>query len=120
MYTKGAVALLRLTVLLVAALVAVPCVACAIGALTGEHACCPPKVEHHCGGSEPAPEADCSRTGWAAENVVTPEAPAPAVSAEPAPDSPAPAFFASFAPVPEPRSGAPPGLLGARFSALLI
>jgi hypothetical protein len=114
------VAAFRLTAWLVAALIAVPCLACAIGAATGAHACCPPKVEHHCGGSEPSPKADCSRAGWAAEKAVSPEAPALAISAEPAPAPPAPAIFASLTPEPEPRSGAPPGLLAARFSALLI
>lgn len=109
-----------LNVVFVAALAVVPCLSCAIGALTGEHACCPPKVEHHCGASETTEEADCSRSGWAAEKVTMPGAPALAVSAEPVPAAPAPAIFASFAPVPEPRSGAPPGLLAARFSALLI
>ena len=108
-----------LSLSLLAILVVAPCLPCAIAAQAQEHTCCPPRVERHCGTPEQEPQADCAQSSWAAEQVTVPEA-QPLVALAPAPETVAPVETASFTPVPEQRSGAPPGLLVDSLSALLI
>ncbi|MBK9168100.1 MAG: hypothetical protein IPM24_11625 [Bryobacterales bacterium] len=108
-----------LSLALLAILVVAPCLPCAIVTQAREHTCCPPKVDNHCGKSEQEPEAECGRTSWAAEQVTAPEA-APLAVIAPAPEPFVRIVSASFAPVTEQRSGAPPGLLLDTLSALLI